>query len=305
MDYQDKVIGTSPLAYWPLNELSGQTCLDLIAGRNGAGSGLTRAYTGPNSTPATEFNSSLVDLLPGGIGAVFPLSEGTIMAWCRCDEWASSSIRYVFRAQDSIAASDLRFHKNGTNRFSQRFETDLGGRVDQNLPTPFDPAGWFPAFFLWDATSLQIKANWGTKISKTITAPFTRPLTLSDIGYGWIGALCHVAIWNTMLSDAQLSNLEAFSMADLGNSFWTYVDYGGDVPGEQSTVSLSGIAVTAGNHAAQEALHDALTAAFAGVIISASLKKHSFGNVEINATTTSLSPLNQRENKWLCRCSIL
>jgi len=71
---------------------------------------------------------------------------------------------------------------------------------------------------------------------------------------------------------------------------------------QESTYPLTGVAVTAGNFAAQEALHDALTAAFAGVIISASLKKHSFGNVEVNATTTSLSPLNQRENKWLCRC---
>jgi len=294
MDYQDKVIGLSPLAYFPLTELTGQTCIDLAAGRNGAGSGLIRSYTGPNGTPATEFNgAALVNLLGGGIGSVFPLAQGSIMAWCRCDDWPSASIRYVFRAQDSVNASDLRFYKSAASRFAERFETDAGGRVDQNL-TSFAPAGWFPAFFLWDETSLQFKANWQSKISKAITAPFTRPLTLIDIGYGWIGGLSHVAIWSTLLSDAQLAQLESFSMADKGKFMISFIDYDSEV----ATTSLNVAAMTAGNFAAQETLKDALRDAAAQMTIGNTAKTE-YGNVDLLSITPASVEEAQRELKWL------
>lgn len=295
MDYQEKVLLTSPLAYFPLTELSGATCYDLVAGRNGTGSGIVRSYTGPNGTPATEFDTAdLVNLLSGGIGSVFPLTEGTIMAWCRCDEWVTSSPRYVLRAQDSAAGSDFRFYKSGTSRFSQRFETDLGGRVDQNLPTPFNPTGWFPAFFLWDASTLQLKANWGTKVSRAITHPFTRPLTLCDLGYGWSGALCHIAIWTTILNDVQLSSLEGFAMADKGKFSISLIDY----DSEATNTSLNTAAITAGNFAAQETLKDALRDAIAQMTIG-NVQKTEYSNVDLLSVTPASAQAAQRELKWL------
>jgi hypothetical protein len=162
-------------------------------------------------------------------------------------------------------------------------------------------------FFQWDTIGKMLYAKINFAAKQSLSAPeivAMSPLTLAALLGTFVGEAQFIALYGTLLADAVLADLEVLTVADKGRSNWTYADYGGNQAGEQSTVSLTGVAVTAGNFAAQEALHDALTAAFAGVIVSATLYKHEFGNSELDMTHESaISPLNQREKKWLCRCT--
>lgn len=86
-----------------------------------------------------------------------------------------------------------------------------------------------------------------------------------------------------------------------GSAFWSYLDYGGNEDGESSTVSARVPVLTAANFDAQVALRDAVTAALSGVIVGATLKQSSIGNVVTTTSRGASNPQNQRETKWLVR----
>jgi hypothetical protein len=83
----------------------------------------------------------------------------------------------------------------------------------------------------------------------------------------------------------------------------TFADYGSEANpfGEVSSVSLPVTTLTAGNYAAQQALHATLFIAIDAVSKGTEIKRETMAASVIQGTGPSADPYAQRENKWLCR----
>lgn len=102
--YSRKVLDYSPIAYWPLNELSGSVAYDLSGNEfNGTYTGVTLGQTGigdGDPCPLFDGANDFVNIYSAGLNAAWDQSECTIMLWFRVSGvgvWADGATRYLLR----------------------------------------------------------------------------------------------------------------------------------------------------------------------------------------------------------------
>lgn len=232
--YINRVLATSPAAYWPLDDPVGSDSArnlidaslvlyhnDAVFGAVGIGDGRPAAsFTGDNTN--IELGSAAFD-------AIWDGDYGSAITWQCVDaasRWTdSSTYRWVYhpRASDD-ATYYVCFGKNGTNH-QLEWRRRAGGAihsVQYTFPNG-GPTGWFAMGMTWNHAATEIRCfvdgiyagsssnGWDTfgehpMDSASTALYYAGSLTLQE----WIGRGAHCIYWNSVLSDATMLNLTKF-----------------------------------------------------------------------------------------------
>jgi hypothetical protein len=164
---QDTVLADAPVAYYPMNERSGTTSADVVAGRDIAWSG---GYALGAPGPANDARAASVT---GGQGAVSNLpinttagGKNTFSFWMKYDG-LTGSMPLSFLSANGTTAPSLYFDGNGRLVFNTGYGDSFG-------PTTFAVAGnqWVHIAGIWQngtVTSNRLFVN-GREVPVSITA---------------------------------------------------------------------------------------------------------------------------------------
>lgn len=234
--YRSKVLGTGPIAYWPLNEASGTTAACLVnPAQNGTytGAGVTVAgATAPNGDPAPTFagaNNS-VNIYSAALNTAFDGDTGSAIAWGKVDTatWTDSTTRMLLGLYGSID-NHVRMYRASTDGLLS-FSYKSGGTEDtKNVSNLRDP-NWMCMAITWSkaADAVTFYRNGSSLGSESSLAAWSAAnLASSSCAIGalngtgsswpWDGAASHVALWDRVLTPAEIEDLHdtLFSFAGL------------------------------------------------------------------------------------------
>lgn len=220
--YIDKVIGYSPIAYWPSNEASGTDAICQVnASQNGTHTGVTLGQTGigdGETCPFYDGANDVTDVYTATLNGVFDPAECTVMIWAKMDTWAwtdnTQRFWFAFRA-DGANAIQIDKPANG----SIRWQYKAGGTTKTDTKSGVSEAGWFHLAITISATADEVKyfyggsqhgstdsslGTWSGALSSTQTcvgAVTNSPTSPFD------GYLAHCAVWNFALAPATIADL--------------------------------------------------------------------------------------------------
>lgn len=222
-NYASVVLGTGPIAYWPLWETSGTTVEELVNGpaQDGMASGLAWANDnlGPFNTPAPYFDgtNSFINLFSATLQAAISGTEGTFCCWARMGtgEWATANNRTVFYTADTSdwleqielikpAANTLRYRYIANGTIETVTNAAMGAYTD-----------WFHIGLTWSASADQVIAYLNgvqTGAIQTVLGAWAGTINFMLLGAtstppvvnGWLGWLAHPAIWDRALIPAEI-----------------------------------------------------------------------------------------------------
>ena len=101
--YIDKVLGYSPIAYWPLNEAAGVVATELVNGWDGATTGATVGQPGIGDGGTSylfDGANDFVNIWSAGLSAAWDGDEFTMMAWVQMFNvgvWTDGILRNAMR----------------------------------------------------------------------------------------------------------------------------------------------------------------------------------------------------------------
>ena len=225
--YRGKVLDTGPIAYWPLNELTGATAQCLVNPlQNGTYTGVTLANeVGPNGDLAPLFDGAndYVDIFSATFDAAFNGATGSMAIWCKVYDaatWTDGASRYNFvLAVDGNNNYSLR--KDNANNTAQA-TGKAGGGVASPAHAPFSSTDWFHLALTWsdqaNADELKFFVNGtqygGTSAALGVWAGGALSAVNSAIGaastvpaLAWYGWLAHAVVWDSVLSPAKIAEL--------------------------------------------------------------------------------------------------
>lgn len=222
--YRAKVLALSPIAYWPLDELTGSTADNAVglAARDGAYSGVTLNSTpGPgalNRAGLWDGANDHCNIYTASLAAAFSGAEGSISLWFKPtsgDVWTDGTTRYfVYIGVDSNNYVYIRKNSSG----SYRCEYKAGGTA-KPVAISFSGSSWNQFGVTWSAAADEFKTyrdgvklgatgtslgTWsGTPVSTNVVigALNTTPTSPCD------GYLAHAAIWTSPLTAPQMLSL--------------------------------------------------------------------------------------------------
>jgi len=221
--YDQKVLATGPIAYWPQSETAGVTAHCLVNPlQDGTYTGVTLAddNTGPFGTPAPFYDgvNDYLDVLTAALQAAWSGTEGTVLAWARVNAigtWTDGITRRIANMEVS-GANRVYLLKNALNdTLSYRH---VGGGVsnlaDQN---PINSTAWMLIGLTWSVVDNQVIRYYNGAQEGAIMGPIgawvgvpTRMLfgaatiAPNDLWLGWQGPC---AIWNRALPPATIASL--------------------------------------------------------------------------------------------------
>lgn len=229
--YIDKVLGYSPIAYWPLTEKQGQvahchvnSAQDGVFANDddpidvaiwGVGEGIGDGHTAPWFD---GISNNGVHLATATLSSAFNGDEGTVMAWAKVNaitRWADGVRRQILRMYvDNENYFD--FLKNAEiNELEWRREASNANEEVELTITP--TVDWFCIAMNWsvNADEQRYFFNGAYQTRDTGIAAFqpggfnvsrTR-LGNRDAYYDWWGRLAHCAIWDTALDAPTIADL--------------------------------------------------------------------------------------------------
>jgi len=224
-NYNDLVMGTQPIAYWPQSESSGLTayCLTNPA-MNGTYTGVTLAndLTGPFGTPAPFYDGAndYCNIYSAALNTAFSGAEGTVAIWAKVNGigvWTDAAIRQTINLWVN-GNNYLRPQKMNVNNLFQHFyrANAIGETVNSAGRTDIV---WMHVALSWSKSAEEMKAYiYGAQVGATqinlgvwagnllntaccIGANGTGP---SEVWHGWLGPC---AIWNRALTPAEIAAL--------------------------------------------------------------------------------------------------
>lgn len=234
-DYVAAVMALNPLAYWRFNEASGTSAAD------NSGNGNTATFT---SSPAPSFGQTGIvlgtadtcELNATGVYATVPVgvmtlatstSEKTIIGWIQSTTTAESAMLMSGRQTGGNGILNFGYGSNGVNNantgtLSILVRGDNGvGLTTVNVTTPKarDGAIHMVAARIKSDKSIQIfqdgviRATGTHTMTSGVTPASGNARIFSDALNGslpnFVGYSGHFAVWNSALSDADISNLYA------------------------------------------------------------------------------------------------
>ena len=218
--YISKVLGYSPIAYWPLNEGSGagaaicQVDTDQNGTPTDATFGNALGPDGVNYAPSFNGTSSRINIDTAALEAVFNGDEGTISIWIKVSGsgvWTDSAYREVISLYGD-SSNAVRINKGNTNN-TMRFLREANNTVLYYNAT-MSPTDWAHIGLSWSVSGGKLKTYLnGSEIvgsEKDIATTWAvSTFVNANIGslstsYLWSGWLAHVAVFDSALSDAAI-----------------------------------------------------------------------------------------------------
>jgi hypothetical protein len=226
-EYSEKVIGYSPIAYWPLWETSGGTASDE------SGNSRDGSYVGPptladalgpdgeNDAPNFDGTNDCVDAYSVSLRGAFDGAEGTVSGWAKVPAaaWVDGFIRetYMFAVDvDNYTEMTIAAANN-----TVRFLYEAGNTLKTIIVSPFSPLVWFHWALTWSATADEVKAylrgvqvgstqsslgTWAGLLGAT-TAVIGNDHNNPPVATPFSGHLSHVALWDQALSASEIADL--------------------------------------------------------------------------------------------------
>ena len=215
--YIDKINSYSPVAYYPLNETTGTAIVDQVSANNGTYSGVTLAdTTGPAGGVAPRWDGAndYGQVTSAVIGPVFSGAEGTLMAWFKMANvgvWTDSTFRRIlYLVVDGN--NRIQLSKQNTNN-NFLFQTNAGGTERDQAHTPYSETDWFHATITWSVTNSEMvgfidgvevvteNISLGTWVGTPDFFIGANDSTPTLVHNGW---LAHIALWDSVVSDADI-----------------------------------------------------------------------------------------------------
>jgi hypothetical protein len=225
--YTQRVLATGPIAYWVMGEGAGLVSQDEInsPAQDGAYTGVTLGQPGigdGNTSPlfdgANDYNNIYTVTLNGVING----AEGSFSCWMRVSGagvWTDGTVRAGVGIYHTDAVQRIvNISKSSANNtlFFQRF---VNAVVKQHTVTPITTTDWFNVFYTWSEAADEVRAfidgveqgvalnaiqNWAGNLNTIRTCIGARATTPLD---PWDGYLAHAALWNVVLTPAQIATL--------------------------------------------------------------------------------------------------
>ena len=221
-NYNDLVMGTRPIAYWPLDESAGTVARCLVnTAQNGTYTGVTLANdnTGPFGTPAPWFDgaTSYTNIYSATLAAAFDGAEGSAMLWIKVHNagtWTDVTNRRILELQVDATNFVEMVKTNGNNRFDWR--TNAGGVAETIINAAANELDWICVGISWSKAADKVIAYWNGLQNGAAAAGIgvwagALAATKCTIGaqntvpqspwHGWAGPC---AIWDRPLSPAEM-----------------------------------------------------------------------------------------------------
>ena len=222
------VLALNPLAFWPLNELSGTTAIDATGhGYNGTLGATTKAPTigqaGQFGNTCYSFDGGdLVNIYTAGLAGAFSGAKGTLAAWMKVYDstvWGTTPRKVVNLYVDDSNYIDLR-KNNQANQFV--FSYKAGGTSSGITATGQSNTGWMHVGLTWDKTAGETgeaKAyingvqygstavglgTWAGNLASAACAIGANDTTPNQPWYGWIQ---YVGLWDRALTATEMEIL--------------------------------------------------------------------------------------------------
>ena len=226
INYNDLVMGTQPIAYWPQSESSGLVarCLTNPA-MNGTYTGVTLANdnTGPFGTPAPWYDgaTSFNNIYSVALAAAFNGLEGTAMIWARVHNagvWTDAVLRSMVSLRADANNRAIIYKRNNVNQRAWVYVAGASGAVQGEIVVGA-PTGWICHVLTWSDTA---NAAYGYVDGPTVVATLTPigvwvgalaaantvigadTLAPGDVYHGWLGPC---AVWNRVLLAAEIATV--------------------------------------------------------------------------------------------------
>ena len=213
--YPSFILSTNPIAYWPLNDLSGSTAIDLVAAHNGTYTGVDLAQAqDPFVCPYFDGANDHGNVYSAWLNTAKAfLSEGSIMIWAKVYDagaWTAAQMR-MFSILTAVSRDGAHFVRNAN---AIAFTHVLGTVSKSVTLSGLSTLAWMQLAISWSDSGDTMKAYYnGAQTGATQTGLGTQTADALANAYCTIGAynttpaniwngwLAHAAIWDTPLSD--------------------------------------------------------------------------------------------------------
>jgi hypothetical protein len=226
LTYDGKVLGTSPIAYWPLWETSGLVANCLVnSAQNGTYTGVTLGQPGigdGNTAPFFDGTNDFVSIFSAAFNLAFNGSEGTYAGWFKVANagvWTDGTTRYTFVLLQDVTDRIYGSRIGGINNQINHIYA-AGGVTKTRGVAGLSFINWMHWAITWSAAADEMKTYlngiqqgatlnglgvWaGGPLDPTQTligARTNAPATL------WHGYAAHNAVWATALPQPTILSL--------------------------------------------------------------------------------------------------
>lgn len=225
--YPARILSLGPMAYWPLNDPSGSTALNLAnAALSGTYTGVTLAQAQPPFTcPYYDGANDYANIYSAALNTAWNRLETSFAIWGKVYDsavWSDGVARRLLNLVTNPITEGIILRK-GVSANSLYVASLIGGTTKAVSPGSISTTGWFHLAVTVSKTADQVKvyyngaqngstqtglgASSGNNLLSTnccIGAENTSP------GNVWNGWLAHAALWNRPLSAAEVANLYAW-----------------------------------------------------------------------------------------------
>ena len=224
-NYNDLVMGTRPIAYWPLDESAGTVARCLVnTAQNGTYTGVTLANdnTGPFGTPAPWYDgaTSYLNAFSAALAAAFNGAEGTIIIWAKVNAVGVWTDGVEHRISTFRADINNRLI-NGTNSLANqlRWAYRSGGVFNLRDGLGYTTVDWFMHTITWSKALDEVRAFhngaqvgatmnglgvWAGALANTTTVLGSASTVPANSWHGWLGPS---GIWGRALPPAEVLDL--------------------------------------------------------------------------------------------------
>ncbi len=161
VDYVNKVLATTPIAFWLLNEVSGNIAYDSSGNqRNGTYSNVTLNQSGVGGKrPSARFDGALsyLNIYSSSLASAFSSSAGSLMLWAKVYNsgvWTDGTLRVLCQLRADVN-NFVQIRKTSTNN-ALSFMYVAGG-TNSSVSGTTDSTKWICYVMAWDKSSDEVK----------------------------------------------------------------------------------------------------------------------------------------------------
>lgn len=215
--YTRKVQALSPIAYWPMAELSGTVAQDASGnGRNGAYTAVTLGQSGigdGRTAPSLDGTTSYNNVFGASLAAAINTAVGTVQVWFRMTENVDGTNRFLINLFTDV---NNRLVLDRTAATTMRWRYVAGGTT-KTLNITVANTLWHQFVVTWSKAADQAigyldgvqqgatQTGLGTWVGAVGTALIGASTAAPT--FAWSGLEAHAAIWTTVLSGTQVAAL--------------------------------------------------------------------------------------------------
>lgn len=225
--YSDKILSLGPIAYWPFNEASGTTALDISGnGYNGTYAGVDLAQAGLGGKNSVLFGGSgdSCNVYGAGLAGAFSAAAGSIALWAKVYEaavWTDGAYRNLATFYVDAGNNVQIFKSSTNNRISWNYSA--GGTGLTRNKSDASSTDWMHLAITWSVAADQVIAYYGGAQSSTTgisLGTWVGALSNNNTAIGafrvttglqvWNGYIQHPALWNRALTPLEVAGLKSF-----------------------------------------------------------------------------------------------